>query len=199
MPFGFDTELDGADSAHRVDHLDDGAALALTGRFELVGKIVLVQGIGFDFVNTTVKIMNLRPAFGFGDDGIAEGGSGILPLPSAAVLQIVGENLEIIFALDVPLFGCQAIPGQSHRIVGLDALSELIHSAELVFRVAVTLRRRLVKPGHRPHIVGFHAGAMLKHIADVLLSVVVAMCRGFVIPGKSLGIILRLAHPSPAI
>src|ERR1700686_4952914 len=44
--FGFDTELDGADAAHRVDDLGDATALAVAGMFELVDEIVLVQGVG---------------------------------------------------------------------------------------------------------------------------------------------------------
>ena len=54
MLFCFDTELDGADAAHRIDNLDDRAALPFAGMFELVGEIVLVQGVGLNFVNTTV-------------------------------------------------------------------------------------------------------------------------------------------------
>ncbi len=53
--FTFDTELDGADASHRVDDLGDGTALAVAGMFELVlGQIVLVQGIGLNFVNAAV-------------------------------------------------------------------------------------------------------------------------------------------------
>jgi hypothetical protein len=40
--FSFDTELDGADASHRGDDLGDDTALAVAGRFELVGEIVLV-------------------------------------------------------------------------------------------------------------------------------------------------------------
>jgi hypothetical protein len=69
--FSFDTELDGADAAHRIDNLDDGTTLAVASMFELFGEIVLVQGIGLDFVNTTVKILDLRPALSLRDDSIA--------------------------------------------------------------------------------------------------------------------------------
>lgn len=99
--FGFDTELDGADAAHRVDDLGDGAALAVAGMFELVGKIVLVQGVGLHFVNTAVKILDVRPAPSLRDDRIADRGIGRLPHPLAAVLQIVAESLEMPFAVDI--------------------------------------------------------------------------------------------------
>jgi hypothetical protein len=73
--FGFDTELDGADAAHRVDNLGDATALAVAGMFELVNEIVLVQGVGLHFVNAAVKILDVRLALSLRDGGIA--GSGI--------------------------------------------------------------------------------------------------------------------------
>jgi len=142
--FGFDTELDSANAAHRVDQLGDGTVLAVASMFELVDEIVLVQSVGLLFVNAAVKVLDVRPALSLRDGGIADRGIGRL----AAVLQIVGESLEIIFAVDISLVGRQTIPSQRSGIVGLHALPELIHPAELVFRGAVALRRGFDKPGH---------------------------------------------------
>ena len=190
--FSFGSVLDSGNTSHRVEDFGHGSALAVADMFELVGEIGLVQGIGLGFVNSTVKILDLRPALSLRDGSIADRGGGVLPLP-AVVLQIVGENLEIILALDISQVGCQTIPSQSPGIVGLNALSELIHPAQLVFRIAVTLRGSFVKPGHRLHIVGFHAGAMLKDIADVFLSLVAAVFCSLVKPGKSFVVTLWLA------
>jgi hypothetical protein len=110
--FSFNTGLDGNDIAHPVNHLDDGPALALAGMCKLIDEIVLVQGLGLEFVDTTVKIPDARPALSLRDDRIADRDSGILPLPSI-VLQIVGENLEIVLALPISLVGCQTIPSQN--------------------------------------------------------------------------------------
>ena len=93
--FSFDTKLDGPHAADRIHDLGDAIALALAEMFELVGEIVLVQGISLGLVDTTVKIPNFRPTLGFRDHSIADRDGGVLPLPS--VLEIVGENLEIVF------------------------------------------------------------------------------------------------------
>lgn len=126
--FSFDTVLDSADTAHRIHKLDHGTALAVAGMCELFDKIVLVQGIGLDFINTAVEILDFCPALRLCDGSIADRHGGVLPLP-AVVLEIVGENLQIILPLRVSLVGCQTIPSQSPGVVSRNALSELIHPA----------------------------------------------------------------------
>src|SRR6266700_1985613 len=68
--FSFDTELDSVDGTPRIHNLDDSTGLAVAGMFELVGEIVLVEGIGLNFVNMIVKILDFRPALRLRDDGI---------------------------------------------------------------------------------------------------------------------------------
>jgi len=104
--FSFDTELDCADAAHRIHNLDNGTTLAVASMRELFGEIILVQGLGLDFVNTTVKVTDFRPTLGLRDDRIADRGSRILPLASI-VLEVVGQNLEIIFALRISQVGAK--------------------------------------------------------------------------------------------
>lgn len=196
--FSFGSVLDSANTAHRVEDFGHGSALAAADMFELVGVIVLVEGMSLSSVNATLKIPDFRPVLSLRDGSIADRDGGVLPL-SAVVLQIVGENLEIILPLHISQIGSQTIPSQSPGIVGLNALSELIHPAQLVFRIAVALRGSYFKPRHRLHIVGSHAGAMLKDIADVFLGLVAAVSCGFVIPGKSLGVILWLWFSASAL
>ena len=86
---GFDTVLNSANAAHRIEDLDDGAALALAGMGELIDEIVLVKGKGLGIVDTTVKVPDPGPAFSLRDNGISDREGGVLPL-AAAILQIVG-------------------------------------------------------------------------------------------------------------
>jgi hypothetical protein len=85
---GFDTVLDCANAAHRIEDLDDSAAPAVAGMRELVDEIVLVQGLGLSFVNTTVKIPDTSPALRLRDDSIADSDSGILPLSAVVGLLL---------------------------------------------------------------------------------------------------------------
>jgi hypothetical protein len=95
--FSFGSVLDSANTAHRVEDFGHGSALAAADMFELVGVIVLVEGMSLSSVNATLKIPDFRPVLSLRDGSIADRDGGVLPL-SAVVLQIVGENLEIIFA-----------------------------------------------------------------------------------------------------
>jgi hypothetical protein len=77
------------DAARRIDHLDDRTLLALTRMFELVDEIVLVQSIGLRIVNSTVKILNLRPALSLRDGSIVgRGGRGLPSPPSSCRLSV---------------------------------------------------------------------------------------------------------------
>jgi hypothetical protein len=80
-----DTELDGTDASNRIDNLGDATALALAGMLELVGEIVLVQGVGLQFVNAAVKILDVRPALGLRDGSIGDRGVGEFQYPPSRV------------------------------------------------------------------------------------------------------------------
>src|SRR6185437_14618412 len=122
--FSFNTVLDGRDTAHGIHNFGECILLAFAKMFELVGVIVLAQGLSFGFVNASAKVTNGSPALRLRDQRIADRKSGRL--------QIVGKGLEIILALRVSQVSSQTIPSQCPVIVGLNALPILIHPAELV-------------------------------------------------------------------
>jgi len=74
--FGFNTELDCADAAHRVDDLGHATALAVAGMFEPVDEIVLEQRASLHFVNAAVKILDVRPALSLRHGSITDRGIG---------------------------------------------------------------------------------------------------------------------------
>src|SRR5262249_49185524 len=114
--FGFDTVLYRDDAASGVYDLDDGTTFSVAGVSELFDEIVLIEGIGFDFVDLAVKILDFRAELSLCNGGIADWRGGILPL-AAVVLQIVGENLQIVLGFYVSPVGGQTVPGQSPGIV----------------------------------------------------------------------------------
>lgn len=126
--FSFGSVLDGGNASHCVEDFGHGVAFAMADVFQLVGEPVLIQGDGLGVVNATLKISDFRPALRLRNGGIADRYGRVLPFP-AVILQIVGETLEVIFALDVSPVGRKTVPGQCPGIVGLNALPELIHPA----------------------------------------------------------------------
>src|SRR5258707_17706 len=152
-----------------------------------------MSGVGIEFVDAAVEILDALAALALGDGGIVGGSVGEIPGGVALVLQNVGEGLEIVDAIFVALVGGEAIPGKGFAEIGLHSLAELIHPAELIFGVAVSLPRSFIEPGHGFAVVDLHAGAVLEHVADVFLGVVVAVIGGFVKPGEGFDVILGLA------
>ena len=63
--------LNSGNTPHRIEDFDHGLTFTMTDMFELVSEFILVQGIGFSFVDATLKIVDFRPALSLRDGGIA--------------------------------------------------------------------------------------------------------------------------------
>src|SRR5260370_6577649 len=113
-------ELNGAHAADRIEKLGDTIALALAGMFELVGKIVLMPGVGLQSGNAAVKILDGRPALCLLDGSISDRGFRGFQYSRAAFLQHRGEIVDVFDALPLALISNHAIPGQGPNVVGLD-------------------------------------------------------------------------------
>ena len=97
-----DMELDGGDAADRIEKLGDTIVLAFAGVFELVGKIVLVSGVGLQSGNAALKILDVRPALSPRDGSIRDGGVGRFPHSRAAFHQRAGCDWKSLFSAMQP-------------------------------------------------------------------------------------------------
>ena len=188
--------LNRADCADRVEDFAHGIVF-LAGVFELVGEIVLLRGVGIEFVDAADEILDALLALGLDDGGIGGGCVGGFPGVVTLELQDAGDGAEIVDAVLVALIGGETIPREGFGEIGLHALPELKHPTELIFRVAISLPRGFVKPREGLAVVGLDTGAVLEDVADVFLGVGVAVFGGFVIPGEGFDVILRLAPAFP--
>src|SRR5437899_13090233 len=70
--------LDGTDGADGVEDFAHGVVF-LAGMFKLVGKVVLLCGIGIEFIDAADKILDAFLTLGLDNGGIGGGCVGVVP------------------------------------------------------------------------------------------------------------------------
>ena len=123
----FGAVLDGSNTSHCIEDLGHGCALAVADVLEIVGVLILVDGVGLRCIDAAVKILDFLPELSLCDGGVIDRSGGILQI--AAIIEIVGQTLKIVLPLNASQIGCQTVPDQSAGIVDVHSLPVLIHPA----------------------------------------------------------------------